>query len=574
MRMRGITRAVPVVAGLVLLSGLFPPLHGQGDASPGKVYWVSPTGAAAWADAQSPFPLLGKACSSLAAANVNASAGDIVYLRGGTYGTGIRPSRSGAAGRIITFQAFSGESPRIRAVTERAVTIVGKSYIKVDGILSYESQAFFFIGFGACFNEIANCVFDKSSGQYSVGLISFYNTAFATGGPSNHNWLHDNVFSRYGSVVAGEDQGTVRIAGHKTDPSAHNTFEDNVFFYGGHDNLDIGGQYNVVRNNVFHNEDAYYEDTTGKAENKPKSRHFGNRNLLLSNYGDGPGTAFHTLIEGNRIGYAGTPPDDDGSCGIENAGVHTIARFNDIFGNGGMGYYSKMQGDYPEVSAGLLSGSLARIYHNTIYANGFGDPSLDAQFKHGICIWSYRKYDDWPRDVVIRNNIVHGNSNEWRVGSDNILPQITYKNNFARDPGFVNPEMSDKTSLVLPDLSLRPGSPCIDAGSPLTQAEGPGSLSTKLVLDDAWAFQDGTWGSALTRGITHFPDWIAIGTVSNAVEISSIDYARRTVTLATPTTWADHAKVWLFRDSRGRRVLAGSAPDIGAHEKVASQDPK
>ena len=88
---------------------------------------------------------------------------------------------------------------------------------------------------------------------------------------SNHNWLHDNVFSRYGSVVAGEDQGTVRIAGHKTDPSAHNTFEDNVFFYGGHDNLDIGGQYNVVRNNVFHNEDAYYEDTTGKAETSRKA---------------------------------------------------------------------------------------------------------------------------------------------------------------------------------------------------------------------------------------------------------------------------------------------------------------
>jgi len=573
MRMRGIPKAIPFFAGLVLLSGLFT-LLGRGDASPGRAYWVSPTGAAAWADAHSSTPLLGKACSSLATANVNASAGDTVFLRGGTYGTGIRPSRSGAPGRVIAFIAFSGEKPRIRAVAERAVTIVGVSYVKVDGILSYESQAFFFIGFGACYNEIANCVFDKSSGQYSVGLISFYNTAFAAGGPSNHNWLHHNVFSRHGSIVAGNDKGTVRIAGHKADPSAHNTFEDNVFFYGGHDNLDIGGQYNVVRNNVFHNEDAYYADTTGKAENKPRSGHFGNRNILLSNYGDGPGTAHHTLIEGNRIGHAGTPPDDDGSCGIENAGVHTIARFNDIFGNGGMGYYSKMQGDYPEVSANLLSGSRARIYHNTIYANGFGDPSIDAQFKHGICIWSYRKYDDWPRDVIIRNNIVYGNSNEWRVGSDNILPQITYKNNFSRNPGFMNPDLTHKTSLVLPDLRLRPGSPCIDAGAPLTQADGAGSLSTKLVVDDAWVFQDGTWGSALTRGITHFPDWIAIGKVSNVVEISSIDYAKRAVTLATPTTWADHAKIWLFRDSGGRRVLAGSAPDIGAHEKVASPNPE
>jgi len=113
--MRGIPKAIPFFAGLVLLSGLFT-LLGRGDASPGRAYWVSPTGAAAWADAHSSTPLLGKACSSLATANVNASAGDTVFLRGGTYGTGIRPSRSGAPGRVIAFIAFSGEKPRIRAV--------------------------------------------------------------------------------------------------------------------------------------------------------------------------------------------------------------------------------------------------------------------------------------------------------------------------------------------------------------------------------------------------------------------------------------------------------------------------
>ncbi|MCK7480594.1 MAG: hypothetical protein M0C28_27720 [Candidatus Moduliflexus flocculans] len=82
-----------------------------------------------------------------------------------------------------------------------------------------------------------------------------------------------------------------------------------------------------------------------------------------------------------------------------------------------MGYYSKMQGDYPETGTYLSSGSWARVYNNTIYRNGFGDPSIDTQFKHGICIWSYRAYDDWPRDIVIKNNIVCDNYNEWRVGS-------------------------------------------------------------------------------------------------------------------------------------------------------------
>ena len=531
-----------------------------------RTYWVSSTGAATWAGARSETPLSGSACCSLSTANANAAAGDRVYLRQGTYSTGIKPSNSGASGQVITFMAYPGETPTIRVTNERAITLVGKSYIKVDGLRSYESQAFFFIGYGACYNEITNCVFDKSSGQYSVGLISFYSTAFAEGAPSNHNWLHHNVFSRYGGVTGGDDLGTIRIAGFKTDPSAHNTFEDNVFFYGGHDNLDIGGQYNVVRNNVFHNEEAYYADTTRSSENRPVSGYFGNRNIILSNYGNGPGTANHTLIEGNRIGYAGAPPDDDGSCGIENAGVHTITRQNDIYGNGGMGYYSKMQGDYPEVSTAMLSGSWARVYNNNFFANGFGDPSIDTQFKHGICIWSYRTYNNWPQDVVIKNNIVYNNYNEWRVGSDNILPQVTYENNYSQNPVFFDTDMSDKTSQALPDLRLQPGSPCIDAGIHLTQARGGGSGSTTLAVLDALSFQDGSWGSALTHGVTHFADRIAIGTVTDVVEIASIDYATRTITLKTPMTWTDGAKIWLFSNSNGLRVLNGAAPDMGAHE--------
>jgi hypothetical protein len=529
-------------------------------------YWVSPVGAASWAGARSETPLVGAACCSLAKANANAAAGDTVCLRGGTYGTGIKPANSGRAGSVITYLAYPGEVPTISVSAARAITIVGKSYIKVDGVHSLDSQAFFFLGAGACYNEITNCVFDRSSGQYSVGLITFYTTAFETGPASNHNWLHHNVFSRYGKISNCDDLGTIRISGFKTDPSAHNTFEDNIFYYGGHDNLDVGGSYNVVRNNVFHNEEAYFADTTKACRNTTASGYFGNRNIILSNYGDGPGTANHTLIEGNRIGYAGAPPDDDGSCGIENAGVHTITRFNDIYGNGGMGYYSKMQGDYPEKSTNMLSGSWARVYHNSIFANGFGDPTIDPQFKHGICIWSYWTYDIWPQDVVVKNNIVYANADEWRVGTANILPQVTYENNFNQNPMFLDADMFDKTSVLLPDLRLLSGSPCIDAGLPLTQANGSGTNSQTLVVDDARLFQDGSWGSALTHGVTHFPDRIAIGTVTNIATIVAIDYVRKTITLDVPMTWANDAKIWLYSDSAGRGVLKGAAPDIGAHE--------
>lgn len=564
---RRLTLASLALAGLLL----WPAADGSQaprDHAPDDPFWVSPTGTAVWAEARSERPLSGAACASLATANANTTAGDTIYLRGGTYSTSIRPAHSGTADRRITYQAHAGETPTFVIDTEAkgrwAIELNERSYIRIIGITSRDSLAFFWIGYGSSYNEVAYCTFDRSSYLYSLGLISFYGTGLRGEGPgSDHNWLHHNVFSRYGGISDGNDIGTVRISGAKADPTCHNTFEDNIFFYGGHDNLDVGGRYNVVRNNVFHNEEAYYADTTKSSENTTRSGYFGNRCLHVSNAGDGPGTAYHTLIEGNRIGYAGTPPDDDGACGIENAGAHTIARFNDIYGNGGMGFYSKMQAVY---ESPVRSGSWARVYNNTIYHNGFGDPSIDTQFKHGVCIWSYRAHNDWPRDIVVMNNIIYDNFNEWRVGSDNIRPQVRYENNWNRNPHFVNPGLADKASRTLPDLLLRPGSPCIDAGAPVTRAHGSGNGSTTLVVDDALFFQDGTWGSALTHGLTNVPDWIAVGTVDDAARIVAIDYEAKTLTLATPMTWTNDAKVWLYSDSGGRRVLNGKAPDIGAHE--------
>jgi hypothetical protein len=73
----------------------------------------------------------------------------------------------------------------------------------------------------------------------------------------------------------------------------------------------------------------------------------------------------------------------------------------------------------------------------------------------------------------------------------------------------------------------------------------------------------------LTHGVTLFPDWIAIGSVTNIVKISSINYTTNTITLASPITWSNGASIWLYKDSWGNRVLYGTAPDIGAHPYVS-----
>jgi hypothetical protein len=538
-------------------------------------YWVSPTGAATWSASYNTTALSGAACCSIVTANANAAAGDTIYLRAGTYANYICPVHSGTSGSKITFKAHTAETPTFsveEAGGRWSIKLQGVSYIVIDGITSYHSGAFFRIGYGASYNEIKNCTFSEDLvAEYSTALITWLSSAGSEGGGSNHNWIHDNSFFKYGEATNCQDLGTIRISANGDDPTSNNTFENNIFYNGGHDCMDIGGHRNVIRNNVFHNEESYFQDTTGTCENSPASGYFGNRCLLLSNSGEDLGTAVHTLIEGNRVGHAGTPPEDDGASGIENAGAHTITRHNYIFGNYGMGYYSKMQpgGVYPSK---YDSGSYARVYNNTLYKNGgtgtgVGKYEPDLSFTTAVTIWSYSNIDDWPRDISIKDNIVYSNYAEFEVGTNNILPQITYENNYNTDPSFSNTDMSDKTSLVNPTLALSTGSPCINSGDSLTLANGAGNNSTALIVDDALYFQDGSWGSSLS---THDADWIAVGTVGNVVQISSITYnsdlTATKITLASPITWSDNDPVWLYKDSSGTRILYGTAPNQGADQ--------
>jgi hypothetical protein len=108
----------------------------------------------------------------------------------------------------------------------------------------------------------------------------------------------------------------------------------------------------------------------------------------------------------------------------------------------------------------------------------------------------------------------------------------------------------------------------------LTTSTNSSTGSTNLTVADASYFQDGTWGSDLARGVTLFPDAIAIGTVSNTVQISAVNYANNSITLASPVTWSSGAPVWLYKKSDGTVVLVGTAPDYGASEYVGTTSAK
>jgi len=194
----------------------------------------------------------------------------------------------------------------------------------------------------------------------------------------------------------------------------------------------------------------------------------------------------------------------------------------------------------------------------------------------------------WPlTDIVVKNNILYKYNDgvgDWTISSQTAeYNELTH--NYCTDAlaglacksydtdgdiNFVNDTMPDITlgqTTSIPNLALRPGSPAIDAGTHLTLANGSGSGSTTLVVDDALYFQDGSWGSVLAG---HQPDVIAVGSISNKSGIVAVDYETQTVSLDSPLTWNDRAPVWLYSRNDGTVVLTGTAPDLGAFEALPS----
>lgn len=532
-------------------------------------YWVSTQGSASWSGAKSSTPLSGNKCTTLSTANKNASAGDIVYLRAGTYNTGIKPSKSGTSrSNTISFMAFSGETVTITNQTQVGILLSNKKYIKVHGIdVLAPIERLLTITKGASFNEIAYCNF---SGRGSAEPPKIWDGKVSGGSPCKHNWIHHCTFTYTGSVSNKcNDHGGTRLGGASYDNhSNNNTIENCIFYCGGHHNLETFTKFNVVRNNLFHNEGCMLPPKPCAI--KPDSKgYYGNRNISI--YDGHNSDGMFNLFEGNRFGHAGRPPDDHGAFNVSIAAPKNIVRHNTIFNGAHAGIYFKM---------GHKSyGNYNRVYNNTVFHNGRNE-AHEYKSRAGVVFSSGTK-SLYTKGNVLKNNIVYDNHRDFstRGGGASLKYQIIENNwsDYDGNPRFINSDISDPFSLVLPDLRLRSGSPAINKGTHLTEAVGGGSNSTKLIVKDALYFQDGTWGSSLS---SIEADSISIGFIENTVKIKSIDYSNNIIHLSSPAIWSDKAKVWLAKKSNGKSVLKGSAPDMGAHEYGADssislpKDPK
>jgi len=478
-------------------------------------------------------------------ANAALVAGDTVYIKAGTYaGQYVAPANSGTPGNRITYFNYGIDAVAVSNSTE-ALYLNGKSYITVWNIKFSNCDRFLKMFNASTHNIIAYCDFDqvRNRSDWSGSSIT---------GNSTHNWLHHCRFSKYGEIISGDDRACVLDIGteeNSSDASRYNLIEDSVLFHGGHHVLGVYSKYNTIRRNYFHNDAWLY----GNADRG--WAYYGDRNVYFA--GLEPATG-QNLFENNRLGYTADPPDQVGVTNFLLVQSKNIVRFNSF-------YHSIKSG----LALGLTSSYVSdivynKIYNNTLFHGGLYGDNIDEDA--ALYLVNYHathviQNNAFKNNLMYKNWIPYGFDGSAASGDQ--IWAGNYDGDSSGDPLFVNASETpgDPMDSALPDLSLQSGSPCRNAGTYLTQASGSGASSLTLVVGDAGYFQDGTWGPP-DAGIQ--PDWIAIGTVTNVVQVASINYATNTITLASPMTWANNAPVWLYKDSSGRAVLTGAAPNIGA----------
>ncbi len=551
---------------------------------------------------------LDKPWKTIEKANKTVAAGDTVYIRGGEYTCTtlhhrhLCPSNSGTPSAWITFRNYPGEEPRFKGEYGTRMWGLALSqvcYIRVEG-LSFSDYTDYTIGAGSHHIEIKGCTFQNETSPYRRGCFNMWEGC--VGGqqytcPVHDIWVHGCTFLRLeagggvrpGTNFISEGGDAIRIGLPCSEEGERGgnrniTLENNYMAYAGHAVMDSYGEYCVFKNNVGHNEPWYPADNGGLTPNHPSQYSNSKYNGLYSHRVFQLTDTYNrdrtfNLLEGNRLGHTGVNPNNDGATCRAIASSGNIVRYNTLYN----AMHNLMKCKYGDNYSWQTSGGCRNmIYNNTLYKSGYGYPLWEAGTPVFKRLYGFRYYadDDEPGNVFMNNIVYDSYSVKRNLGdiqeNKSDPPSIEY-NNWTTvdgngsvgygDPQFVNPDLSQTTSKTLPDLRLKKNSPLIDQGVHQTKVKAVIN-SRRIEVDNPYFFRDGTWGAEMTHGVTLFPDWIALGNVSNTVVISSIDYENGIIDLGTaprtPVKAGDF--VWLYRNSSGDVVIRGSAPDIGAHE--------
>ena len=499
----------------------------------------------------SPWKTIGKANSTL-------QAGDTVLIKAGNYPTTssntntVSPSRTGTSTSPITYQNYGTDVVTITngGAGAFAVLIDGKSYIVVQGINATDLDYFMYIRNSSTYNTVCYCSFYKprlnSSGQTATTAGSRIHAS------SQYNWIHHCTFSDYGYFLQSETGSNLDIGSELTltDISSHNLLENNTFYHGGHHIVGILSGNTVIRNNYFHGENWYLG--TGDRG----TALYGDRCLYLSG---NVNTNGRNLVEGNRISYSGDPATLQGSSGLSVDTPYNIIRKNYIFHNDTWGSTLGLSNGYH------FDEIYNKLYNNTYFHNGVDFVTTGEQA--GLYFANFGDPTHVIQNNTAKNNIFYQNTTQdigqYSYDSTPLISLQTIVNNWLGrtqgDPLFINASttLGDPMDATLPDLRIRPNSPCKDQGTYLAVITSASGSGTTFTVDDAGYFMDG-WGVPHVQG-----DLIQLFGTTQRARCTVVDYTTNTITVDQSLTWVQNQGVCL--------PYVGSAPDIGAYE-VPSDD--
>jgi hypothetical protein len=491
----------------------------------------------------------------MATANANAAAGDTVYLRGGTYGTGIAPVKSGLSTGRIVFIGYTGETAVISG-TNIAISAQGKSYLTFDGITANHNKVFADLRTATNVWLLNSTLINSSdsTGGWPVGVLMYTN--------SRYNRIKNCIIGNSGYMTSNDDIGGLINIGsweNATDSSGFNLLEGNTFYHGGHHIMEIASKYNIIRNNTFHNENwtPCTRSSTGNI--------CGNRDIIIEDdYGDN----YWNVLEGNRIAFSGASIDDaTGGSGLSVRGPHTIVRNNLVYCNAGPGvsFYADGSGTYDP--------RYAHVFHNTFYKNGIS-PLSQSDFRYTFGLLFDNVAGNSPAipivSTAIKNNLFYQNTggdiyfyytnialqtvsgNCYAKASNNSTPiqQLAENTVSAADPLFTNVgSPADVSGVMNFDFHLKQGSPAIDKGVFLTTTAGNGS-GIMITVVDAGYFVD---GYGITDG-----DLIQLQGQAETARVVKVDYSSNTITVDKSLAWTSGMGVAF--------AYSGTAPDAGAFE--------
>jgi hypothetical protein len=436
-----------------------------------------------------------------------AQPGDTCFVAAGSY-AGASIARSGAAGKYITLLADpSGAQPLLTG----SINIGGNSYITVQGFqlsgasinTSLSGSHIKIIG-----NTFQNCGLKNCLDIYASHVLVDGNTF----GPAGLNDDDMDIYNQYAVVRNNEAKGI-------TETTQHPDFIQTFCVHG----TTIALAFALVENNYAH-------DCTGA------DCHF-----FQFNNQDCDGTDIATnYIFRHNTAY------NLGSLFMSTQAYSTTNRLT------GMAIYNN---------------TLGNVYRSTNQVNqfgGVGGGSIFGGFEKNDLVYQSMSTSgamglSFPTGFTLKNSLVYypGHS---VTATGNLSTCVS-------SGGCMINQDPKLTNYAGADYSLQAGSPAIDAGTSITTvASGDSGGGTSLVVNDAYAFQDGTWIDGIKA------DCISVRSVGNHICITAINYSTNTITLASdPGPRANGDPIYLYSDSNGNVQLQGTGPDMGAVESLYSQ---